>query len=71
MITKVKVTKEVEIELKPGDRVALDGLTQSLIGRPYRIKRIIENANQTYVVFSNYTWRPLSTYGKTWRKVEE
>ena len=65
MLTKVKVTKEVEVELNPGDVVILDGYNTT------GIRRLVETYNNTYAVFHNETWRPLSTYGKTWRKKEK
>jgi hypothetical protein len=66
----VKQVRYVEVELLPGDKVELDGIEKSYFGRPYRIVRLVENGNHVYAVFNNDTWRPLSTYGITWRKVE-
>lgn len=70
MLCKVNVIVTKDIMLKPGDKVSLDGMSSDLFRRRnFTIRRIVENRNQTYVVFSNSTWRPLSTYGKTWEKI--
>jgi len=59
-----------EINLNPGDRVNFE-YTQYPRRNGYRIVRLVETTNGVYVVFNNSTWRPISTYGKTWWKVEE
>lgn len=69
MLCKVNAMVTKDVMLKPGDRVELDGLTSGFLNRPFTITRVVENRKQTYVVFNNSTWRPLSTYGKTWEKI--
>jgi hypothetical protein len=67
------VTKEFvfEVELKPGDRVELDGFETDWFNRPFYVVRLVETRNTTYAIFSNKTWRPISSYGRTWRKLDK
>ena len=65
---KVVVTLPVEIELSPGDKVILfDEWFQTKTES--RIVRLTETEWGTYAVFSNDTWRPITSYGVSWRKV--
>lgn len=57
---KVTVRCPKEIDLKPGYTVRLRS------GGDVIINRIVETRYHIYVVLSNGTWRPLSSYGKTW-----
>ena len=66
---KVNVLKPTEIELKPGDKVEVD-FNKPWVGVPY-VVRLVESRYQTYAVLSNGTYRPMSTYGLTWRKVND
>lgn len=66
---KVNVLKPTEIELKPGDKVEIDFKSQYW-KRTLTVTRLVESKYQTYAVFSNGTYRPMSTYGFTWRKVQ-
>ena len=59
----------MEVNLNPGDRVNFD-FTVYPRRNGYYIRRIVENRNGVYVVFNNNTYRPMSTYGKTWWKVD-
>lgn len=63
MLVDVKVVNTIKVELKPGDRVYCN-----IRKREYVVRRIVENRNHTYVVFGNM-WRPLTTFGRTWWKV--
>ncbi len=70
---KVEVLLPSEIELKPGDEVILNidkikGTVSTV--RVYHVKKLVETKYGTYAVFNNRTWRPMSTYNITWRKVE-
>lgn len=65
---KVNVLKPTEIELKPGDKVELD-FKYGYCAKVY-VRRLVETHCQTYAVLSNSTYRPMSTYGITWRKVD-
>ena len=59
----VNVLEPATREFKPGRAVKV----HSDYGESYLlIKRIVETVTGTYVVFSDHTWRPVSTYGKTW-----
>lgn len=59
----------VEVNLNPGDRVNFE-FTLNPRRSGYYIRRIVETNNGVYVVFNNNTYRPMSTYGKTWWKVD-
>ena len=70
---KVNVLVPSEIELNPGDEVILNldkikGEVSTV--RLYRVKRLVETKCGSYAVFYNRTWRPMSTYNITWKKVE-
>lgn len=65
---KCNVLTRNEIYIKPGDKVKLD-IDCSPFGRPTTVKRLVETRHGVYVVFTNSTWRPLSTHGITWEKV--
>ena len=60
----MKMTLKTKLELHPGDKIVTIPYN-----RIYTVTRITENQNQLYVVFSNGVWRPLTTYGKTWKKL--
>lgn len=62
----VKVKRSKEISLLPND-IIMD-LSSS---KRSRVTRIVESKLRTYVVLTDGTWRPLSSYGKTWRKAFE
>ena len=62
----VKVKRSKEISLLPND-IIMD-LSSS---KRSRVTRIVESKLHTYVVLTDGTWRPLSSYGKTWRKAFE
>ena len=62
----VNVNRCKEISLQPND-IIMD-LSSSKCSR---VTRIVENRLHTYVVLIDGTWRPLSSYGKTWGKVFE
>ena len=71
---KVKVLEPCEIDLNPGDLVILynvwtpyDGFKRKIVTT---IKRVIESNKQTYCTFNDgYGYRPISTYGISWKKV--
>ena len=65
---KVERVVREELRFKPGEVVIIQMGCGGM--RRVEIISIVENAGQTYVVLSNSTWRPISTYGKTWWKVE-
>ena len=72
---KVNVLVPCEIELKPGDRVVLYNVWEMYGGFKKEvhttIKRIVESKNLTYCSFDGcYAYRPISTYGITWKKVD-
>ena len=66
MIVVVNVNRCKEISLQPND-IIMD-LSSS---KHSRVTRVVENRLHTYVVLTDGTWRPLSSYGKTWRKAFE
>jgi hypothetical protein len=70
MKVNVKEVKFVEVDLKPGDKVEVDWMYKGC-RKILCIKRIVETKYHTYAVLSNSTWRPISSYGYTWRKVND
>ena len=68
---KCNVLVHKEIEIKPGDLVVLDDSEWWGLNGHHHIyvKRVVENRNGVYAVFTNNTWRPMSTHGITWEKV--
>lgn len=58
----VRVMCPVNVELKPGDRIT------TIRGRELTIDKMVETRYGTRVVFTNGTWRPTTTYNKTWSK---
>ena len=65
MIVKVTVKKETYEEIKPGDEVVLDYNPDKIV----KVRKLVETSKGVRVVFSNRTWRPISTYGYTWTKL--
>ena len=63
MLVEATVVNKVKVELNVGDTVFCD-----IHKRNFVIRRIVQNAYQTYVVFGDM-WRPLTTFGRTWWKV--
>ena len=71
----ITMMKPVSIDVKPGDQVELmyDGCGKpiTLERRRYTaVLRLTERDGLVYAVFYNNTWRPISSYGRTWKKVE-
>ena len=64
---KVNVLVPTEMELKPGDDCILHSDVLST-PRTRKVNRIVESRKGVKVVFSDGTWRPIHTYGITWRK---
>lgn len=62
----IDIIKTETINIKPGDEVLVDTSV-----KPLMIVKVIENRDRLYAVLSNCTWRPFSTYGVTWMKVED
>jgi hypothetical protein len=58
----------VEIELKAGDQVNLGSKRKKIVRRTATVVRLVETKNRVYAVLSDYNWRPLTTYNKTWWK---
>ena len=67
----MKVTMYVpkEISVNVGDRVNFK-FTAYPRRCGYTVVRLVETKYGVYAVFDNGTWRPMSTYGKTWWKVD-
>ena len=72
---RVNVLVPCSIELKPGDKVILHNVWEIHGGFKKEvlttIKRVVESNELTYCVFNgDYAYRPISTHGITWWKVE-
>ena len=68
MIIDVSTPKYVHIE--PGDVVELSVDGWWNLAHNTTVRRVVESKYHTYVVLDNNTWRPMSSYGVTWRKVK-
>ena len=69
MKVDVKIRVEATVELKPGDRIQiLNGYRQ---GKILTINSIIERRKGVNVIFSDGTFRPITTYGLTWQKIQQ
>lgn len=67
---RITYSKPITVDIKPGDDVELK------INNDFRVfleitkvRRITERDGLLWVVFTNNTWRPFRTYGRTWWKV--
>lgn len=72
---KCEVLVRKEIEIKPGDKVKLYNVYDGYYGYNREaittIKKVIESRNKTYCLFNGgYMYRPMTTYGITWKKVD-
>jgi hypothetical protein len=72
---KVNVLIPSEIDIKPGDKVKLYDVCPCWGAWRAEVittvKRVVESRHLIYAVFDGgYAYRPFSTYGKTWEKVE-
>ena len=67
MIIPIKVEMNATIELNAGDRVEL--LNSEIYGERATVKRVVESRKMTYAVLTNNTYRPITSYGRTWRKL--
>lgn len=67
----VRVMTPVAIEIKPGDKVLFTKKRDALpFARSATVTRLTETNGHTFAVLSNCTWRPITSYGRTWKKVE-
>lgn len=66
----ITMMKPVTVDIKPGDEVRLLRGEYVRRGVVVTVRRITVRDGLTYAVFSNHTWRPMSSYGRTWEKVE-
>lgn len=66
---KCNVLVHKEVDIKPGDKVMVDIDYVKPMQKIVHVVRVVENQLNTYAVFDNYTWRPMSTHGITWEKV--
>ena len=67
MIVPIKVEMNATIELKVGDEIEL--LTTCYLKNRTVVTRVVEGEKRTYAVFENNTYRPITSYGRTWRKL--
>jgi hypothetical protein len=68
----IRTFKPVTFDINPGDDVLFTCEYDSVpFTHRTRVKRITEREGLLYVVFANHTWRPLSSFNRTWKKAEE
>lgn len=72
MNVTVTYKTQATVEIKPGDKVMLIYRKNGKVVRERKatIVRLTETNNHVFAVFSRGEWRPVTTYNKTWWKVE-
>jgi hypothetical protein len=72
MNVTVTYKTEAVIDIKPGDKVLLTYRQNGKIvkERKATVVRLTETSHHLFAVFNRGEWRPVSTYNKTWWKVE-
>lgn len=65
---KVNVAREVqtEIQVSPGMAYNVGRKSMNYVRKVVTVRRMVETKYGVYAVFSDDTWRPLTTYNKTW-----
>lgn len=64
MKCNVKIRVDANVDIKPCDMVTvLSGYRE---GKKLMVKKIVETKYGIRVIFTDGTWRPISTYGNTW-----
>ena len=60
------------VEIKPGDTVLLTYQRggKTVKERRATVRRLTETNHHVFAVFNRGEWRPVTTYNKTWWKVE-
>ena len=68
MKVNVSTIVQNETDIEPGMvfRVGLKSI--KLVRKTLIAKKIVETNSGVYVVFNNGTWRPITTYNRTWWK---
>ena len=57
-------------EIKPGDKVITNFTLPANCQKELTVCKMIETASGIRAVFTNGTWRPMTTYNDTWKKKE-
>lgn len=65
MKAEVMIKVPTLTEIKPGDKVIANYQKEELT-----VCKMIETASGIRAVFTNGTWRPMTTYNDTWKKKE-
>lgn len=66
---QVKVRVPALMDITYGDRIEiLKGIRK---GEILTVKKVVECRRGVQIHFHDNTWRPLDTYGITWKKVNE
>lgn len=70
MKADVMIKVPTTTEIKPGDKVVVNFDLPKALQRELVVFKMIETASGIRAVFTNGTWRPMTTYNETWRKKE-
>ena len=57
-------------EIKPGDKVITNFTLRENLRRELTVRKMIETTTGIRAVFTNGSWRPMTTYNETWKKKE-
>ena len=64
MTAEVIVPFKALVTIAPGDECVLIGTKPK---KTVFVRCVVENSTHKYAVFSDGRWRPMSSYGKTWK----
>lgn len=67
---KVKVLKQIqnEVNIEPGQVYQVGRKSMNYVRKALAVTRVVETKHGVYAVFQDGTWRPTSTYDRTWWK---
>lgn len=69
MQVQVPVVCKNTVNINPGDEFYVGCKLINYVRKTLKVRKIVETGNGIHVVFSDDTWRPLTTYNTTWWKV--
>lgn len=70
MKADVMIKVPTTTEIKPGDKVVVNFTLRENLQRELTVYKMIETATGIRAVFTDGSWRPMTTYNETWRKKE-
>ena len=68
MKVNVPTVVKNETNIEPGMAFHVGRKSIKWVRKTLIAKKIVETNSGVYVVFNNHTWRPITTYNRTWWK---